>query len=190
MTMKKSTKKSSKTHDTAPKLTYASLDAAIAKAAQNQSKVTLSIPLGQDHRGLMHDPDVIVAASFVPHGYQIDCHLNGQPLTVQCRDFGDSYEESALAALFIDMATDMVERFRQAVNHGALDNKDASNHFSYPSDTAMLNWLEKQGSAQLGWKVQTPGDYPNVKGCVFACRNTTGGYKTLREAVAARMAVG
>jgi hypothetical protein len=56
-----------------------------------------------------------------------------------------------------------------------------------PSDTAMLDWLDKQG-AHYEWKLQLPSDHPNVNHCVFLCRNTTSGYATVREAIAARMA--
>ena len=54
------------------------------------------------------------------------------------------------------------------------------------ADTEMLNWLDQQG-AHYGWKVQLPTDYPNVKECVFVCRNTTSGHKTIREAIKAAM---
>lgn len=54
------------------------------------------------------------------------------------------------------------------------------------SDTKMLDWLDKQG-AHYGWGVQLPADYPNVRDCVFVCRNTTSGHKTIREAIAHRM---
>jgi hypothetical protein len=54
------------------------------------------------------------------------------------------------------------------------------------ADTEMLNWLEQQG-AYYGWNVQLPTDYPNVKDCVFVCRNTTSGYKTIREAIKTAM---
>lgn len=55
-----------------------------------------------------------------------------------------------------------------------------------PTDADMLNWLDKQG-AHYGWTVQLPSDYPNVRNCVFVCRNTTGGHSTIREAIAHRM---
>jgi hypothetical protein len=56
-----------------------------------------------------------------------------------------------------------------------------------PSDSEMLDWLDRQG-AHYGWAVQTPGDYPNVRDAVFVCRNTTSGHRSIREAIAARMA--
>jgi len=54
------------------------------------------------------------------------------------------------------------------------------------TDTAMLNWLDQQG-AYYDWKVQLPTDYPHVQDCVFACRNTTSGHKTIRAAILAAM---
>lgn len=56
-----------------------------------------------------------------------------------------------------------------------------------PSDSEMLDWLDRQG-AHYGWAVQTPSDYPNVRDAVFVCRNTTSGHRSIREAIAARMA--
>jgi hypothetical protein len=57
------------------------------------------------------------------------------------------------------------------------------------AERARLNWLDQQG-AHYGWKVQLPADYPNVKECVFVCRNTTSGHKTIREAIDAAMKEG
>lgn len=57
---------------------------------------------------------------------------------------------------------------------------------SAPTDADMLDWLDSQGS-YYGWRVQLPSDYPNVRNCVFICRNTTDGHKTIREAIADRM---
>ena len=72
-----------------------------------------------------------------------------------------------------------------------LDEILTNNHASVASgspitDTERLNWLDKQG-ARYGWTVQLPSDYPNVRDCVFVCRNTTSGHKTIREAIAHRM---
>ncbi len=58
------------------------------------------------------------------------------------------------------------------------------------TDTQLINWLEKQGSSHLYWKVQTEDDYPHVKGCVFVSRNSTSGYTTLREAVSLAISAG
>ena len=57
------------------------------------------------------------------------------------------------------------------------------------AERSRLNWLDQQG-AHYGWKVQLPADYPNVKECVFVCRNTTSGHKTIREAIDAAMKEG
>jgi|LakMenEpi03Aug12_release.lakeMendotaPanAssembly.Ray.scaffolds.fasta_scaffold110780_6 hypothetical protein len=55
-----------------------------------------------------------------------------------------------------------------------------------PTDTEMLNWLDQQGD-HYEWKVQLPTDYPKVADAVFICRNTTSGYKTIREAINSAM---
>ena len=57
------------------------------------------------------------------------------------------------------------------------------------AERSRLNWLDQQG-AHYGWKVQLPADYPYVKECVFVCRNTTSGHKTIREAIDAAMKEG
>ena len=57
------------------------------------------------------------------------------------------------------------------------------------SERSRLDWLDQQG-AHYGWKVQLPTDYPNVKECVFVCRNTTSGHKTIREAIDTAMKEG
>jgi len=59
---------------------------------------------------------------------------------------------------------------------------------TYASDSDMLNFLDQQGSINRYWKVQLPSDYPHVKECVFVCRNSSIGHKTIREAIAERMA--
>lgn len=55
-----------------------------------------------------------------------------------------------------------------------------------PTDTEMLDWLEKQGK-YYGWSVQTESDYPNVRDCVWLSRNSSSGTKTAREAIAKAM---
>lgn len=45
---------------------------------------------------------------------------------------------------------------------------------SDPSDSELIDWLEGLES-QMNWSFQYD------EGCVFVCRNTTGGTKTLRD---------
>ncbi len=70
----------------------------------------------------------------------------------------------------------------------ALEESSHENHeqISIPSDTDMLDWLDKQGRI-YDWSVQLPSDYPNVQDCVFICRNNSSGYKTIREAILNKM---
>ena len=76
--------------------------------------------------------------------------------------------------------------FKRLVAESAIRSLKRETEPAPISDFAMIDWLEKQGNV-LGWNVQLPSDYPYVKGCVFICRNTTGGYRTLREAIAEKM---
>lgn len=57
-----------------------------------------------------------------------------------------------------------------------------------PTDKEMLDWLDKQGR-HYKWNVQLETDWPQVRDCVFVTRNSTGGFETIREAIAAKMGV-
>ena len=55
-----------------------------------------------------------------------------------------------------------------------------------PTDSEMLDFLEGQG-AHYQWKVQLETNYPYIRDCVWIGRNTSSGYKTIREAITASM---
>jgi len=55
-----------------------------------------------------------------------------------------------------------------------------------PTDTEMLDWLEKQGNSYM-WNAQTEKDFPFVRGCFFLNRNSTSGLESAREAISKAM---
>lgn len=57
-------------------------------------------------------PHVSINASFVSYGYQIDTLVNGEPVSVACRDFGDDHKITDLIESFIKHAEDAIEAFR------------------------------------------------------------------------------
>lgn len=55
-----------------------------------------------------------------------------------------------------------------------------------PTDTEMLDWIERQGNGYM-WNAQTEKDFPFVRDCFFLQRNCSSGLDSAREAIAKAM---
>jgi hypothetical protein len=95
--------------------------------------------------------------------------------------------QAQLRALTLVCGTNDANKFETWIDRANARAERAESDLA--AERSRLNWLDQQG-AHYGWKVQLPADYPNVKECVFVCRNTTSGHKTIREAIDAAMKEG